>query len=132
MSEDEIAHDGIRFPQHEIAFDQRGHAAVRVHREIFGLVILAERHAGIDPLIGDIEFAQAPQHFLNVDRIGPAPDGELFLIAVRHALSLPMIRNSAGHIGIFGKKRVFDVVYFESEPKFGPRIQEFLTATIRS
>jgi hypothetical protein len=28
---------------------------------------------------------QAPQHFLNVDRIGPAPDRELLFI-VRHAL----------------------------------------------
>ena len=108
MGKGEIAHDRIRFPKHEIALDQRRHVAVRIHRKIVGLVVFAERHAGIDTLIGDIEFAQAPQHFLNVHRIGPAPDRELFLIAVRHALSLPMIRTSRGHIGIFGKKRVLD------------------------
>jgi hypothetical protein len=45
---------------------------------------------------------------LNVDRIGPAPDRELFLIAVRHALSLPMIRYLRVFIGIFEKKRVLD------------------------
>jgi hypothetical protein len=28
---------------------------------------------------------------LNIDRIGPAPDGELFLLVVSHAFPLPMI-----------------------------------------
>jgi len=87
----EIAHHRIGFPEHEIAVDQRRHTAVGIHGEICRLVVLAELHAGIDAIIGEIEFVQAPQHFLNIDRIGPAPDGELFLVVVGHALSLPMI-----------------------------------------
>jgi len=54
-------------------------------------VIPAERHAGVDPLKGEIEFAQAPQHFLHIDRIGPAPDPQLSPSVVRHEVSLPMI-----------------------------------------
>jgi len=48
-------------------------------------------HAGIDAVIGEIEFVQAPQHFLNIDGIGTTPDGELFLLVVSHVFSLPMI-----------------------------------------
>jgi hypothetical protein len=55
-------------------------------------VISAERHAGIDALIGEIEFAQTPQYFLDIDRIGPAPNGQSSLIVVRHVVSLLMIR----------------------------------------
>ncbi len=66
-----------------------GHAPVGIHREIVGLAVLAERHAGIDALIGEIELAQAPQHFLNIDRIGAAPDLEQTLMVARHDLSAP-------------------------------------------
>jgi hypothetical protein len=89
IGEVEIAHDRIGFPQHVVAVDQRRHPPVGVHREIFGLVVLAERHAGIDAPVGQVEFGQAPQHFLNIDRIGPAPDRQLALLVVRHAFSLP-------------------------------------------
>src|SRR6202022_2093666 len=75
-----------------------------IHREIIGLAVAAERHAGVDALIGGIEFAQAPQYFLNINRIGPAPNLQLSLIVVRHVFSLPMIRPS-GHTGISAKKR---------------------------
>src|SRR4051794_7235483 len=40
-------------------------------------------------MVGQVELAQAPQHFLHIDRIGPAPDRQLALIAVRHAFLLP-------------------------------------------
>jgi hypothetical protein len=45
---------------------------------------------GIDPVVAEIELAQAPQHFLNVDRIGPSPDGQLLFVVIGHALSLPL------------------------------------------
>lgn len=80
-------------PQYEIAFDQRRHPPVGVHREIVGLAVAAELHAGIDPLIGEVELAQAPQHFLHIDRIGPAPDRQS--LALRHAplpISSPFAR----------------------------------------
>ena len=94
VGEHEVAHDRIRFPEHEIAVHQGRHPPVGIHREVVGLVIAAERHAGVDALVGEVEFAQAPQHFLHVDRIGPAPNRELSLIVVRHDVSLPMIRRS--------------------------------------
>ena len=67
VGKDEIAHHRIGFPQHVIAVHQGRHARVRIHREIVRIAGAAERHAGIDALIGEIEFAQAPQHFLNID-----------------------------------------------------------------
>src|SRR5437879_6313299 len=69
------------------------HTRVRIQREIIGLVIPAVLHAGIDALVGEIEFAQAPQYFLDIDRVGPAPNPELALFFVWHAFSLPMIRS---------------------------------------
>src|SRR5947199_3729040 len=47
----EIAHDRIGFPQQESVLLQRRHQAVRVHREICGLVVLAKRTANIDALV---------------------------------------------------------------------------------
>ena len=44
-----------------------------------------QARAGVDALIGEVEFGEAPQYFLNVDRIGPAPDGELLFVVVGHA-----------------------------------------------
>ena len=109
VGEAEIAHHRIGFPQHEIAVDQRRHAAIGIHREIRRFVVLAELHAGIDAVIGEIEFAQAPQHFLNIDRIGPAPDGELLLLVVSHAFSLrdflAVIFLQPVHSGRSAKKR---------------------------
>jgi len=99
-----ITHHRIGFPEYEIAFHQRRHAPVGIHREIGGFVVLAEGHAGIDTVIGEIEFTQAPQHLLNIDRIGPAPDGELFLVVVVHAFS-PDDLLVAVHSGISAKKR---------------------------
>jgi hypothetical protein len=55
-------------------------------------VIPAERHAGIDAPKSEIELTQAPQNFLDIHRIGPAPNGQLSLIFVRHDVSLPVIR----------------------------------------
>ena len=42
--------------------------------------------------LSQIELAQAPQHFLHIDRIGAAPNGEPTLTA-GHAFELPMIRS---------------------------------------
>ena len=110
----EIAHHGIGFPQHIVAVHQRRHAAIGIYRQIRRLVVLAELHAGVDALIGEIEFGEAPQHFLHIDRIGPAPDGELLFLVVGHALSLPLIcvdafiaedqRKSAGFARGHGRK----------------------------
>jgi hypothetical protein len=65
-------------------------------------VVLAECHAGIDTLIAEIELTQAPQHFLNIDRIGPTPDLELTLMVVRHDILPPTIDQSV--ISEFSKK----------------------------
>jgi len=40
---------------------------LRIHREIFGPVVLAERHAGVDALMGKVELGEAPQHLLHID-----------------------------------------------------------------
>jgi hypothetical protein len=80
-------------------------------------MVLAERHAGIDALIGKIELTQAPKNFLNIDRIGPPPDLELTLIVVRHDMLPRLI--SGRHIGIFKKKRapLHQPVYGEARSK---------------
>src|SRR5262249_10374611 len=64
----------IRFPQQEFILLQRRHQAVRVHRQICGLVVLAERTANIDALVWQAELANRPHHLLHVDgRVSP-PD----------------------------------------------------------
>src|SRR5262245_56595734 len=70
----EVAHDGIRFPQQEFILLQRRHQAVRVHRQICGLVVLAERTANIDALVWEAELANRPHHLLHVDGSVSPPD----------------------------------------------------------
>ena len=47
----QIAHDRVRFPEDEIVLFERRHEAIRIHRQISGLVVLAERAADIDALV---------------------------------------------------------------------------------
>src|SRR5262249_30660126 len=71
----EVAHDRIRFPQQEaVVFLERRHEAVRVHRQVGGLAVLAERAADVDALVLEPHFADRPHHLLHVRRGGSAPD----------------------------------------------------------
>ena len=71
----EIAHDRIGFPQQEaVCFLQRRHQAVRVHREIRRLLVLAERAADVDAGVFKPELADRPHRLLHVGRSVAAPD----------------------------------------------------------
>ena len=80
----EIPHDGIGFPQHKIAVHQSRHAPVGIHGEIIRLGIAAECHAGVDAPVAEAQLLGTPKHLLDIDRIGAAPNRQMFLIAVRH------------------------------------------------
>ena len=66
----EIAHDGIRFPQQEaVFFLQRRHQAVRVHRQIFRLLVLAEGAADVDALVFEPSSPTAHIAFCTLDEV---------------------------------------------------------------
>src|SRR5262249_529348 len=50
------------------------HQAVRVHRQVGGLLVLAERPADVDALVRKPHLADRPHHLLYVRRRGAAPD----------------------------------------------------------
>ena len=100
----EIAHDRVRFPEDEIILFERGHEPVGIHRQIGGLVVLAEWPADIDPLIRDAELADGPHHLLHVDRGIPPPDFEHGCFPT--PLSCPRKRASSNHQNFNGSNTV--------------------------
>src|SRR5262249_59133891 len=79
----EVTHDRIRFPQHEaVVFFQRRHETVWVLGEIIRFVVLSERAADIDALMGQPKLTDRPHHLLHVDGCVSPPD-------LDHAVSSP-------------------------------------------
>ena len=71
----EIAHDRVRFPQHEaVVLLERRHQRVRIHRQVERLLGAAERAADVDALVREVELADRPHHLLHVDGRVPPPD----------------------------------------------------------
>src|SRR3546814_1622319 len=57
----EIAHDAVRFPQHEPVLVHGRNEAVRVHGEVFGRAVAAERTAHVDTLERQPELGARPE-----------------------------------------------------------------------
>jgi hypothetical protein len=74
-------------------------------------------------LIGKIEFGETPQHFLHVDRVGPAPDLQLALLIIWHAFFLPMMRLSASYRKFRKKARAAWRITKMASAKKAPRQQ---------
>lgn len=70
----QVAHDGIRFPQHEAAVVDGGHGAVGVDLGVLGRVDHAERAAGLDEGVRQRQFAHGQHHLLHIDGRQPSPD----------------------------------------------------------
>jgi hypothetical protein len=63
----QVAHDGIRFPQHEaVVFEQR-HQAVGVETQVVLLAHDAELPARVGALEGEAQFLHGPDHLAHVD-----------------------------------------------------------------
>jgi len=72
----QVAHDAVRFPQHETVVVDGGHAAIRIHRPVPGLVDAAKAQARVHPLERQTDLGQGPKHLLHIDRTGTAPKFE--------------------------------------------------------
>jgi hypothetical protein len=71
----EVAYDGVGLPQQEaVFFLQRRYQAVGIHRQIFWLLVLAERAADVDALAFELELVHRPHRLLYVGRGVAAPD----------------------------------------------------------
>src|SRR5204863_2096951 len=70
----EITHDRIRLPEHEAIILDRRHQCVGVETEVMGCLHDTECPTRVDSLVLESHLLAAPQYFLNIDRIVPAPD----------------------------------------------------------
>ena len=119
MREHEITHDRIAFPQHEVALDQCGNTTVRIHLEIMRLIVVAKGHSGIDTVELKIDLMRAPEHFLDIDRIGAAPDRHIRRGHRRCSLWRFCNRHSTNENGLREAKPVL----FESRSNSAPEEQ---------
>jgi hypothetical protein len=88
----EVAHDRIRFPQHEAVVGYARHHAVRIQLQVFGAVDDAVRETGVDSLVAQPKLVGAPNDFLDIDRTQAAPDLQhrrLFFVAQTPTLARP-------------------------------------------
>jgi hypothetical protein len=69
----EITDDGIRFPEDESVVLDGRHEAIGIAAPVLRRVDDSKRPASIDALVVKPDFLAAPEHFLDVDRAGPAP-----------------------------------------------------------
>src|SRR5471030_952490 len=63
----EVAANGVRFPQHEIAVAQHRHHGVRVQREEVRIVGRAEAAAPVIEFERQADFNAVPQHLAHID-----------------------------------------------------------------
>src|SRR3546814_7567785 len=69
----EIAHDAVRFPQHEPVLVHGRNEAVRVHGEAFGRAVAAERTAHVDTLERQPDLGARPEDPHDVAGGRPSP-----------------------------------------------------------
>ena len=73
MAPGKIAHDGMGFPENKTVVVDDRHQSVGIHRAVLGRIVHAKRHAGINAIVGQTEFAAGPQHLLHINRILASP-----------------------------------------------------------